>query len=402
MIQRASFRWAAPLSAMFSFMPPFCSHWPGHDPGGHGHGGSAQAGSAGQAGAAAGAAGAGGAATGDLPVIGCPAGPWPETPQFHTLEGYGDISAAHISGNGEVTVGSTAAGPVFWSGADTVQAVELAYGTPRAVTCDGSLVVGNVSDTIVAFRALRSGTFSYLETPSEWGAWTSEEDVSESGIALGNHRYPEPLQPVTWEENGAATELPALQGLEALRISPDGQTIWGVTHDCETGCTTDAIFRYSAADGITRYPIGGVPGALRMANDGSAFFDLAEESGVPLPHDAPRPLYRFDAETRAISSVACPGPRRCWPVALSSRAAVLFFYVSSPPGEVFSDSWVWDEAHGSRSLPELLADLGLSVDGDLAPSAVSDDARVFSGSIFRGEGVTFVPFRILVPRGTFY
>lgn len=402
MIKRPSLQWAAPLGAMFSFMPPFCSHLPDHGPGGgHGHGGSAHAGSAAEGGAgAAGVAGAGGDAGEYLPVIGCPARPWPETPQLELLEGYGDISASLVSGDGEVTIGSTERGPIFWSKDDTSQ-VELTYGIPRAVTCDGSLIVGNVSDTIVAFRALRAGSFSYLETPTEWGAWTSEEDVSESGTALGNHRYPEPLQPVTWDPSGALTELPALRGLEARRISPDGQTIWGVTHDCETGCTTDAIFRYSVAEGITRYAIGGVPSAVRFAHDGSAFFDLAEEGGVPLPFDAPRPLYRFDAGTGTISSFPCPATSRCSPIAVSSRAAVVFFY-GRLPGAVFPDSWVWDDMHGSRPVPALLADLGLTVDGVLGPTAVSDDARVFTGSIFRGEGVPFVPFRILVPRGTFY
>jgi hypothetical protein len=400
MIKKASLHWAAPLGAMFSFVPPFCSYWPDNPGGGHGHAGSAHAGSGAEAGTATG--GAGGEASESLPVIGCPAGPWPETAELHLLEGYGDISAGLISGDGEVSVGRTELGPIFWSEDDVVQ-VELAYAsTPRAVTCDGSLVVGNISDTIVAFRALRSGSFSYLQTPAEWGAWTTEDDVSEGGIGLGNHRYPQPLQPVTWDESGALTELTALRGLDARRISPDGRTIWGVTRDCDTGCTTDAIFRYSAAEGITRYPIGAVPGAVTMANDGSALFELAEEGGVPLPFDVVRPLYRFDSSTGTITSIACPAARRCWPVAVSSHAAVAFFNSSRPPGEVFTDSWVWDEAHGSRSIPTLLADLGLSVAGDLAPGGVSDDARVFTGSIFRGEGVEFVPFRILVPRGTFY
>ncbi len=398
MLRRSSFHWAAPLSAMFSFVPPFCSHWPGQEPGG-GHGGSAHGGSGGESGAAV--AGAGGESSKDLPVIGCPAGPWPDTPQLQTLEAEEGMDAGLTSGNGEVTVGYTERGPLFWSGAEVTE-VELTYASsPRAVTCDGSLVIGNISDTNVAFRALRSGSFSYLETPSG-DAWTTQEDVSESGIGLGNHNYPPPAQPVTWDESGALTELLPLRGLEARKISPDGQTIWGVTRDCETGCTTDAIFRYSAEQGITRFPIGGIAASLQMANDGSAAFDLAEEGGVPFPYDAPRPIYRFDASTETISSFACPATRRCYLAAVSAHAAVVFFTSSRPPSENFADSWVWDEAHGARSFPQLLADLGLSADGDFAPRGVSDDARVFSGNIYRGVPGPFATFRIVAPRGTFY
>lgn len=38
----------------------------------------------------------------------------------------------------------------------------------------------------------------------------------------------------------------------------------------------------------------------------------------------------------------------------------------------------------------------------LAPGGISDDARVLTGSILKGEGITFIPFRLTVPRGTFY
>ncbi|RYZ04035.1 MAG: hypothetical protein EOO73_25635 [Myxococcales bacterium] len=399
MLTKASVHWAAPLGAMFSLMPPFCSHWPDRDPGGgHGHAGSAHAGS----GADAGAAGAGGAASADLPVIGCPPGPWPETPQLQLLEDSGALSVRLVSGDGEVSVGFGEHGPLFWSG-DDVTEVELAFASnERAVTCDGSIVIGNINDTNVAFRVLRSGTFTYLDTPNNGEVWTSEDDISESGVALGAHRVPLPEQPLLWDASGAVTELPALRGLDTRRISPDGKTIWGVTHDCNEGCTTDAIFRYSAAEGITRYPIGGIPGFFQMANDGSALFELGMENGVTLPYDAVRPLYRFDSSTGSISSFECPATTRCWPVAASSRAAVVFFNSARPSGEPFVDSWVWDEAHGSRPIPQLLAELGISEAGDFAPSGVSDDARVLTGEVFRGFDRPFVPFRLLAPRGTFY
>lgn len=401
MQRKASIHWAAPLSAMCALLPPYCGHWPSPGPGGggQGHAGSAHAGSGAEAGGgAAGEAGTGGKPSAALPVIGCPAGPWPDAPELEILDDAGGASASLLSGDGKVAVGSNADGPVFWSPSSTAH-VELPYGTPRAVSCDGSTVIGNVSDTIVAFRAHISGTFSYLQTPTDPSAWTTEEDVSESGLALGNHRYPEPVQPITWDASGASTALSALTGLEARKLSPDGQTIWGVTHDCATGCTTDAIFRYSEAEGITRYPLGAVPGNIVFANDGSALYELAEEDGVPLPYETTRPLHRFDSATGTFSSIPCSATR-CWPTAVSSRAAVALFY-SWTAGAPTSDFWVWDEAHGVRSTAQLLADLDLTVDGPLAPQAISDDARALAGIIVPVEG-PFTSFHLLAPRGTFY
>lgn len=364
-------------------------------------GASGQGGSSGAAGGAAsggegGSAGEGGAVTSDSvdPVLGCPAEAWADHATFELLPlrdaeplppGNAVQQQFAISADGRFIGGSALIrradqtypyAPTIWSQGELTTLAET-YGTVSAFDCAGAVAVGSAGApfwwTPSAGRQLLNGGTAY---------WVSADGAYFVGVASDNFKI------LRWGPDRQPQQLGIMSGsFNVTAISADARTLFGEEGSIYCGGPDDicpvGASRWTNERGTER--LFDSLGYVIASADGSTV--AAAPYHADGAHYESVSLWTEDAPLRELSCPILP----CFPRALSSRGHVLLTQGSSP--------LVWSEKHGFRELAAVLEEYGAATDDYfLDVSAMSEDARVFTGTAWLNGQDRAVGYRATLPR----
>ena len=285
------------------------------------------------------------------------------TPITTSDAGVFDILTQGISCDGSTVVGSfrTADGTQAyrWSRTGGIMPFGAlpgggALAQANAASCDGSVAVGYASSTASIFEAFRwteaGGIVGLGDLPL--GAFESRADaVSDDGsVVVGTGASGNGGRAFRWTQTGGLTDLGTLPGFlftEGTGVSGDGSVVVGYALASSiNGSPREQGFRWTEAGGLVG--LGDVPGytysrAIGISRDGSAIIGNAtsdfsayratRQTGTGLPEV----IGDFDA-----LSVSPDG--------------------SFVGGSRLSEATIWDEAHGTRNLRDLLVASGLGTE----------------------------------------
>ncbi|MDQ2643875.1 MAG: hypothetical protein M3020_08685 [Myxococcota bacterium] len=411
---------AAPLAMLGLLWPPFCDlpEWAG---GGGGSGG-ADTGGAGGVGADAGEggeAGSGGAEpeVGE-PVLGCAAGEWPSQARFELLPAlpFDDLVEEagpwKLSADGEVVVTSYVADryladpdghrPVFWKGGVWDWVDPETSGTPTAISCDGSVIVGRKS-RFDGF--IKKADTPLVVLPGEPPTWVAipYATSADGAVTVGDllHIYPAipfgETRPVVWALDGEATFLETTELRSLRHVRYDGELLAGGLNYCYfgLGCPfLGGLFFTDVSLNETVY-------------EETPWDIISSDFSTSTGHIAPPNYANGDLYEVALfrppddlTVMPCPASEQCSIPGISSRGNIVLVtdvsYTAPPVARV------WTAGHGYRSLVDLLAVDGvLFQDFVFYPSDMSDDGRVILGwgsfTYENGEQEQG-QFRLLLPR----
>jgi uncharacterized membrane protein len=155
-------------------------------------------------------------------------------------------------------------------------------------------------------------------------------------------------------------------------VSADGATIVGNGYD-ENGFL--AAWKWTAGDRFRRLnqTADSSSAAQGISADGTVIVGYAGVGGDPR-------AVRWQASNGAQQDIPMGSLTYTAAVAANSNASVII-------GSCFQSSWIWDAAHGTRVLIDVLKDLGANVTPwtELRVHAISSDGTVIVGGGFNGE-----------------
>jgi hypothetical protein len=347
-----------------------------------GSGGVAGSGTAG-VGGAAGAGGTEGQLGYDI-VVGCPAATWPAVATFTVIESpSGRFIPSKLSGDGRVVGGALGPEAMRWRPGAGFNQMNLLEGIPRAMSCDGS----------VAAVYAGGGVWHDTETDGAryifgyGSARVDEVNISPDGSVItgnlvGSEDEPGPA-PVRWTWGVGAQVLGSLVNSIVYHVSPDGQAL--------LGADILQVYRWSEASGkrifFWQAPLGfDGPPIMPVSADGNV---IAFTSRSTLTS-----MLLFTPE-RGASLLECPG-ELCAPISVSGTGKVVLLWSTE------SQSLVWTEKHGFRSLTQLVQEYGGDTQGyGLSAHDMSDDGQVFTGLTTDGTGTTGNGFYVTLPAAAY-
>jgi probable HAF family extracellular repeat protein len=265
------------------------------------------------------------------------------------IVGLGFPQAYGLSADGSTVVGychrgSNEVEPVCWTRRSGLQGlgnlVELGIGSAQAASADGSVIVGWCEHPMergrVAFHWTRNRGMAALESPPDADCLTEVHDVSSDGtvmVGVMRHESDPPL----------AFRWSSLSGYVGLGVLPGD---------------TDSMARAVSADGLV------VVGE-------------SESLGVE--------AFRWTQQTGMVGLGALPGGSRASRAfAVSGNGSII---VGQSHGESGLEAFIWDAAHGMRSLRRLLSDetdAGATLRGW---KLISATGLSYDGSVVVGFGV---------------
>jgi probable HAF family extracellular repeat protein len=271
-----------------------------------------------------------------------------------------DHTTAHaISGDGSTILGvDYGARMLTWTAAGGIEYPPGTLGYPGGINRDGSVIVGGAGN--VPFRWSRSTGAVALPVPSEWSADGHGNAVSADGSVVAGTLFNNPgyRRAFRWTAAGGTQLLdhPAnIVGSDATAVSADGSTIVGWAFD---------------ADGINH--------SFRWTEDGG--FHL-------LGH-----LPAFPGEP-ALSHTSRPS-------GATADGAVVVGSESFGSALTNSGAFIWDAAHGMRSLKAVLeSEYGMNLTGWTLWSAggITPDGRTIIGTGSHPQFGETVAWRVVLP-----
>jgi uncharacterized membrane protein len=312
-----------------------------------------------------------------------------------TLDLLGAGEAYDVSASGSRVVGNTGGGAMatIWTNGSPQNlgvVSPYSYSLSNGVSGDGSIVVGRNHSATYGYQAFRwtSATGSQLLGDLPGGPMLSEAyDISADGsVIVGYASDAAGPHPIRWTSIGMEV-LPSSGAPPndytngyAKGASANGSVIVGALNSATD--VTGYPFRWTAANGYQL--IGGTTKGIAndVSDDGDVIIgQLANSQAFRWSVDVGmQPLGFLDAGYQFSTATA----------------------TSSDGSVVVGQSWlggnydgfVWDPAHGMRSLTTLVASLGLDLQGYRIESAtaVSADGNIIAGRAFRapGDGAVFV------------
>ncbi|OHB66394.1 MAG: hypothetical protein A2V70_17605 [Planctomycetes bacterium RBG_13_63_9] len=310
-------------------------------------------------------------------------------PEYPCSEAYA------VSADGEVVVGASRMAdseynfaPFRWTAAEGM--VDFAGLLPNEegraydLSADGSVVVGTVWHGAMgegygineAFRWTEEDGVVILPSLPGWEDYRKEATgVSADGsVVIGAFGAPQPNRLFRWTEAEGMVDLGPQSSVQVVNepcISADGSVI--VANDPGQGA-----FRWTEATG--RVYLGTLPDAAGPA----LAYDVSADGSVivgSIGYDIGEPgdqAFRWTEEEGIVLLFGTPGEIGTTATAVSGDGSLIVGHV-----DLYNDAFVWDAAHGARSLSEALEnEYGLNV-GDFRlylPTDVSPDGRVIVGT----------------------
>ena len=279
----------------------------------------------------------------------------------------------------------------------------MSYSYAFAASSDGSVIVGE-SDNDGGSRAFvwaaESGMVELTSMPSFSGVmWSGARSISGDGSVVAGvaRTLTGDYRAFRWTVADGMINLGTLGGQNpsswATRISLDGTTIVGYTTSWEwpagvqgafvwteekgmvglgllsSGCSATGCQFYSYASAVSAD--GSVVAGLGLVSPGrDQAFRWTSETGLQLLPSSPTGYFPRTAD------------------AISADGSTIVGWASSPYGEM---GYVWDEARGTRTLPEFLQnEWHLAIEGwtQLQPAGISADGLTIVGNGISPNGRT--------------
>jgi len=318
------------------------------------------------------------------------------------FQGLGDVSggifdsvAQGLSGDGTmvVGVGNSASGEeaFYWTAGGGLTGLgDLPGGTfgsrAFATTADGSVIVG-VGDrvggsTSQAFRWTASGGMVGLGDLDGGIIGSGAMDITPDGsVIAGYGSTAEGREAVSWNALGEITGLGQMDGSTDSRargVSADGLTIVGDSIGIESG--NFEAWRWGEAEGFTN--LGALPGGEGRSQRA---FDVSADGSVVVGYgydESYLRAFRWTEENGMESLGDFPGGVQSLARAITPDGSVIVG-AGTVPGDPYaiSAAAIWDDAHGMRSIQDILVDLGIDMSGWtlLEATAVTPDGQTICG-----------------------
>jgi probable HAF family extracellular repeat protein len=354
-----------------------------------------------------------------LLVIGCIAVPTgasraaAEAPRF---QGLGDLPGGafesfsyDISGDGRVAVGAGTTidgGEVSrWFEGTGMRGTGATNATAFATSYDASVLVGvGYLDRVSRpFRWDASTGIEYLGNTSPNAPSGGAAGVSPDGsVVVGSFTTGLIIEAFRWTRAEGVVMMGDLPGTHpgyvygsiatAAAVTPQGLVVVG-------GGASDRgneAFRWTAATGMV--PLGDLPGgnfdsvANDVTPDGRVIVGFANANQAEGGE-----AFRWTQEGGMVGLGQLAGSFESYAESVSADGSVVSGRSRTSAGYV---AFVWDEAHGIRSLKQALADAGISTTGwRLNDAWVSDDGTRFSGIGINPRGQAEAFFAVLPEPG---
>lgn len=258
---------------------------------------------------------------------------------------------------------------------------------PRSISGDGSVVVGFLNsplNVIEGFRWSATASLTLLPAMSSANniALSSPEATNGDGSLAGGYAYTSNIdQPFSWDAAGSPAVLRLAPGME-----------FGVVLDFSQGdVAAGAQWSSGGAIGFRHDPVGGTlplaagpfgafSGASALSGDSSVAFGYAADTVFGADRvlrwdETGTPELLFDLPTEATAITRMRADH-------AGRSLVLTYRRTSGADVGLH----WSEDRGLRTLPEVLADAGVTSNVTLRPTGLSADGNVIVGSLFGGDG----------------
>lgn len=303
-----------------------------------------------------------------------------------------------LADNGSVVVGKGPPGPVMWTKATGLVGIPSGesfssgawhWATAAAVSADGSVIAGwgeREDGSEEGFRwTAETGPVPIgrlTPTPAAWGSWGWVNTISDDGSAIGG---------TTGSPNGSEAFLwTAQDGIRGLGDLPGGEfrsTVNAMSADAQTlfgGATSERgweAVKWSGATGPTAIP--SVAGSVfEVSKDGSVMVGY-------VTHGDEWEAYRWTADGGKQGLGDFPsGKTQSVAIDLTADGTIIGDGEIGDQGGSHSESFIWDEFHGLRSMTDVMVkDFGLVeilseglVGGRLSHAiGISDDGKVLAG-----------------------
>jgi probable HAF family extracellular repeat protein len=333
-----------------------------------------------------------------------------------------DAAAYGVSRDGSTVVGqgSTAPAPtppaptpreaLAWRDGQLTALGDLPGDDPnslaRAASADGGVIVGagNYFTTNTTTGAVTSanrqavrwvnGTLSTLSGPTQFQPMEAMA-VSADGSVIVGYGTPQPGAPVNTQAfrwaGGVATPLVALPNTDSTRasgVSADGSVVVGDGFST-TGNGNNYAFRWENGAMTALQPAPGlsIPSATAISGDGRVIIGYAFSSSL----GGSQPYRWENGVMEPLSGLGTGG----FAEAVSGDGSVIVGEAETGTSTAF----IWDAAHGMRSLQDLLQNqYGVDLTGWklLQASGISDDGRTIVGWGTNPAGATQA-FRVVLP-----
>jgi probable HAF family extracellular repeat protein len=300
------------------------------------------------------------------------------------LDNAGGTVALGVSADGSIVVGVSNSLAFRWTVDDGI--VELGNGTARAISADGSTIVGDgsPSSNSEAFRWTSDGGMVGLGFLAEGNSipttpFSSASATSVDGsVIVGRSSSISGLEAFRWTAGSGMVGMGDLSGGDfrsaAYGISVDGSVIVGAG----SATSYEEAFRWTSVDGMVG--LGFLPGtsesrALATSADGSVVVGWSGGRA-----------FRWTQDDGMVAFGNRPGFNATKALATSADGSVIvgtYSTNSSPSGQA---TFIWDEVRGMRGLREIInADPNLDMTGWALNSAngISADGRTIVGFAFR-------------------
>ena len=274
--------------------------------------------------------------------------------------------------------------------------------TARAVSADGSVVVGRVLQTAKGFQAFRWTEASGMELLGASPGLTTREATGVSGdgsVVVGGNMYcclGTLAQAWSWTEEGGFVGLGDLPGgsfrSNGWGVSADGSVVVGdSTSDLNLSGGLGEAFQWTEDSdmvglGLLPEAIWSTSAAKAISGDGSV---ITGSSGSPLA--AGIEPFRWTEENGMVGLGLLPGALRGYGGAVSGDGTVIVgtndFDDLDPE---IREAFIWKDSLGLRNLKELLvSDLGLDLTGWVLNSAtgISADGLTIVGNGINPSGL---------------
>jgi probable HAF family extracellular repeat protein len=327
-------------------------------------------------------------AVGKLLIVGNATPPAPSQ-QFMGLGdlpgGIADSVAHGVSADGAAVVGSSnsAAGTeaFYWTRGRGMKG--LGFPEAFAISADGSNVVGyqQIANQAEPVRWTRDGGTVCLGKLPDYSYGSANGVSADGSVIIGTHGGNSNKITFRWFPGRGIGDLPGLPAAvvrcEARAVSADGAVVVGASRH-ESG--SDKAFRFHADTGLIQ--LGVLPGDSNSVADGvSADGSVIVGSSSSVSSQA----FRWTQKTGMMGLGTLPGgspnSRAC---GVSADGSII---VGQCYGEGGFEAFIWDAAHGMRSLRQVLAsrfDVGANLAGWKLQAA---NAVTADGSFVVGYGM---------------
>lgn len=299
-----------------------------------------------------------------------------------------------LSGDGSTVVGQAVAWPSIvafvWNASDGIVRIpDLAggqFGEPMAVSSDGSVVVGSCNSPIgeQAFVWNATGGTTGLGRLFDFGTSAARGVSADGGVIVGDSSTGSPMdndwQAFVWDSANGMVGLGGLGGdpvrSRPLAVSANGLTVVGAANSL----LGSQAFRWDATHGMVG--LGDLAGgiftsyATAVSADGDTIVGTGESASGP-------EAFVWRADTGMVGLGRLPGG--CiWSYAsdVTADGRVVVGHCDAEVGPGGLEPFVWDEVHGMQRLTDLLLDRGVDL----------TDWSLESAAFVSADGLTIVGY----------